>query len=71
MANYEWLEKIIFSREYRIASETLALGSNSSQDPRFLLTLAAPLKMICIKILKCILSIRCVWWLLSIELFFC
>jgi len=41
----EWLQKIIFTREYRIPKETLALGNNSSQDPRFLLTLAAPLKM--------------------------
>jgi len=35
---------MIFSREYRVAKEPLALGSNSSQDPRFLLTLVAPLK---------------------------
>ena len=40
----EWLEKIIFSREYRVAKEPLALGNNSSQDPRFLQTLTLPLK---------------------------
>jgi len=34
--------KIIFSREYRIAKELLALGSNSSMEPWFLLTLAVP-----------------------------
>jgi len=32
---YEWLEKIIFSREYRVAKEPLGFGSNNSQDPRF------------------------------------
>jgi len=43
-AYYEVLEKIIFSTEYRVANEPLALGSSISQDLRFLLTLAVPLK---------------------------
>jgi len=41
---YEWLENTIISREYRVAKVPLAFGRNSSQDPRFLLTLAMPLK---------------------------
>jgi len=44
IAYHEWLEKIVFFREYRVAIEPLAFESNSSQDPRFLLTFALPLK---------------------------
>jgi len=44
IAYFECLKKIIFSREYRIAKEPLALGCNSSMNPWYQLTLAVPPK---------------------------